>query len=374
MENDNFFSNLFMTTETSEPEKSKTEEKIDKVETDPNKEKAEDEVKELSDEELIEAAKKEKQTVKTSKKEESKEVESKEEEKEETTTDFSFEPLVEDLVSSGYLSPEEIEEKGFENSPEGLKEIIKHTSDKFKELGEKEAFDKLSPTAKRLIELEKEGVDIYQLVEKEAEEVDYNSIDLDDVENQQTLYYNYLIKTGISDEKAEKLVGVAYEQGTLGEYAEISVEALSKAQEKEKEDFIKSQKAQAKAQEEKAKVEYEDFKKDVLNTSSIKGFNIDKTTASKLFDFMDKPVDKSGKTQEQLAWEDPETRKAVAYFLMNKFNFKSLEKKAETKATIKLKNKVSNTSDKGLSSKGTKVNTEEEKVPNGVVPELRFLL
>lgn len=280
----------------------------------------------------------------------------------EKTGEFTITPFLAKLIESGEFTEEELNEK-FEDSIEGLEQIIQlRDSKKEKEL-EAKAFANLSDDAKRIIELDREGVDIRSILEFESEEIDYASIDLEDVENQQDLYFNYLIETGLSEEKAAKKVNASLELGDLAEDAKDAADFLSKKQNTAKEELIKTQKVQAKAQAEADKAKYEAWVKDVSETKQIKGFDLSKTDSANLLEFMTKPVDKSGKTKEQLAWEDPETRKAFAYFSMKKFDFKAVEKKAETKATIKMKAKVANMSDKGLSTKGTKTQEEEHYTP-----------
>lgn len=361
-ENKKFFGNLFMEPKNDEPvDVGQKDNFIPILETPPLKDATSDD---------FPAAKEEPTKV-----EEKVPVETKETSKNETaeTSDFFFESYINELAEQGEITEEEITEQGFDNTPEGVKSFIAYREKKAKEKAKQEAINELPDDAKRVIELAIEGVDIRQLLEMESEEIDYASMDITDINNQQDLYYNYLISTGVSEEKAEKFVKAAYDQGSLADWAETSLEALSKAQEAEKEQFIKAQKIAAKQDQERQKQEYIKFEKDILDTTKIKGFEINKQTASKLLDFMVKPDPKTGKTAEQIAWEDPETRKAVNYFLMNNFDFKALEKKAESKATIKLKSKVSNITDKGTSSKGTKIHEEEKPNTTHVLPKLNLL-
>ncbi len=348
----NFFKSVepsFFQEETSTEEK-QTEKKVPppiedvKIETDPEKGSSLDDFPKGPSGENIET---------------SKEVENNEEETH-STGEFTITSFLAKLIESGEFTEEELNEK-FEDSLEGLEQINELRIAKREKEAEAKAFSELSDDAKRIIELDKQGVDIRQILEFEAEEVDYNSIDLDDVENQQDLYYNYLIETGLTEEKAAKKVNLSFESGDLAEDAKDAVDFLSKKQNAAKDQLIATQKAEAKRNQDEAKAQYENWVKGVAETKQIKGFEISKAEAAKLLDFMTKPVDKSGKTQEQLAWEDPETRKAFNYFVMKKFDFKAVEKQAETKAAIKMKAKVANITDKGLSSKGTKNAVPEEK-------------
>jgi hypothetical protein len=288
------------------------------------------------------------------------------------SSDFFFESYINELAQEGAITEEEIEEQGFDNTPEGVKAFIAYEKKRAAEQAQQAFIDELPEDAKRVIELAKEGVDIRSILEFESEEVDYHSM-LENVEDQQNLYFNHLLETGLSEERAIKKVKASLESGDLEDDAKEAAEFLSKKQNAEKEQLINQQKAAAKQEQERQKEEYVKFEKEILSTTQIKGFDINKQTATKLLEFMVKPDPKTGKTAEQIAWEDPETRKAVSYFLMNKFDFKALEKKAESKATIKLKTKVNNITDKNTSSKGTKILDDEKPATTALLPKFNLL-
>lgn len=280
----------------------------------------------------------------------------------EKTEEFSFSPLVNSWVEDGMFTEEDLEKADIDDSPEGLKKLITYSADKFKEEGKKEAINQLPEYVKELLKYHEEGVDIKQLKSIEENENDFAAIReglQDDVETQRAIYYDYLTSSGMNAEKAEKMVQKAEDSDTLFDHAENATEQLEKLQNKQKESFIESQKAEFNSKQKQATERFEEFKKDILNTKEIKGFNLAPKEAAELLDYMTKPVDKSGKTQEQLDWDNAETRKLFALLNKRKFDFKSLEKKIETRKVIELKKKIENHSDKGLSSKGTGMGSSE---------------
>jgi hypothetical protein len=284
---------------------------------------------------------------------------------------FSFAPIVSDLVEEGIFTEEEIQKAEIEDSPEGIKNLIKAAFDKVK--AKEDELNSLPEDAKKLIELSKEGVDIKQLLSLEENEHDFKAIiaDLpDNLDLQKEVYLDYLLSSGASEEKALSLLQKAIDTDSLLDMAEVGANYLDKRQTEDKKAFIESQKEQTKKAKEAELQEYEKFRADILATSTIKGFTLPKDDVTKLHDYMVKP-DKNGETGEQKAWKDPENRKLFAWMTMKNFDYKSLEKKIETKKTIELKKKVDNVTDKGLSSKGTKAavieDKEENKIPENFV-------
>lgn len=309
-------------------------------------------------EEIVEDTK-----VDKTKSEESKKKDEKVDEKAPDTTFTSIVPAISKLIENGFITEEEVSEH-IEDSPEGVESLARIIAEKKIEEGKKMAFDDLSDNAKRLIELDKEGVDVRQLLSLEENENDFSAIKAelaDNVDLQQEIYFDFLIATGASQEKAQMLLQKAVDTDTLFDMAEAGANFLEKAQSDEKKNFIESQKQEAKKAQELERQEFERFKNDILSTTTIKGFPVAKDEVTKLHDFMLKQDPKTGKTGEQKAWEDAENRKLFAYLTMKGFDFKALEKKVETKKTIEFKKKVDNITDKGMTSKGGKIEAENTK-------------
>lgn len=270
------------------------------------------------------------------------------------SNEFSFSPIINTLVESGVLTIEE--GKDYEDSELGFKEILEFTANKkAEELRAKELED-VPEYYKELLELAKKGVDPTEIIKIDQGAINYNEIDIEDQDNQKELYKEYLKFTGIEDEEVEDFVDTAEASGTLEKYAKTAQKILAKEQDKNREAVIQQQIEAVEKEKAESVKRYEDFKKDILNTSEVKGIKISKDESAKLLDFMTVPVDKkTGKTAEQLAWEDPETRKAFSYMVMNKFSLDKIEKQVTTKKTIELKKKLAEYKDTNSSSRGTQV-------------------
>ena len=276
------------------------------------------------------------------------------------SNEFSFSPIINTLVESGVLTTEEGKE--YEDSELGFKEILEFTANKkAEELRSKELED-VPEYYKELLELAKKGVDPSDIIKMDQNAINYGEIDIDDEDNQKELYKEYLKFTGVDEEEVEDFVDTAEASGTLAKYAKTAQKLLAKEQDKNREAVIQQQIEAVKKEKESSNKRFEDFKKDILSTSEVKGIKISKDESAKLLDFMTLPVDKkTGKTAEQLAWEDPETRKAFSYMVMNKFSLDKIEKQVTTKKTIELKKKLAEYKDTNSSSKGTQL---VEDAPN----------
>lgn len=272
----------------------------------------------------------------------------------EEVPEFSFSPIISNLVDAGVLTIEEGKE--YEDSEVGFKEILEFTANKKAEELRAKDLEDVPEYYKELLELAKKGVDPSDILKMDQQAINYNEIDIDDQDNQKELYKEYLKFTGVEEEEIEDFVDTAEASGTLEKYAKTAQKLLAKEQDKQREAVIQQQVEAVEKEKTESIKRFEEFKKDILSTSEVKGIKISKDESAKLLDFMTVPVDKkTGKTAEQIAWEDPETRKAFSYMVMNKFSLDKIEKQVTTKKTIELKKKLAEYKDTNSSSRGTQV-------------------
>jgi hypothetical protein len=237
----------------------------------------------------------------------------------ETTTEVSdnvFAPIVK-LIESGVLSYDE--NKEYDNSPEGVKEVILENINKGIENWKKE----LPEDALKIVEHIKAGGTVRDFIELESEPDYQNEVDLTLPTHQQYLVEDWLEAQGYTeDERAAK----------IKKYTD------------------------ARKLENERKVT--DFKTKVLETKEIAGFKLADGEQAELFDYIMKPV-KDGKTQMQLDYND-EAQLKIALLMKRKFDFSTVQTKAQTKATIKLKEAINRTKDTAAKAKGTTVARKEE--------------
>jgi DNA-binding transcriptional MerR regulator len=205
----------------------------------------------------------------------------------------------------------------------------------------------------------KNGGSINDFIQLEQEDPDYASVDIENEQFQKYLLEDLLTEQGFSPEKIQSKIDKYEEAGLLKEEAETAKEKLVELQKKKREDLLKTQKLENDKKISDAKTRTENIKNKILGAKEIAGFPLTQGEQNNLVDYMMKPV-KEGKTQLQLDYDD-EAQLKMAYFLMKKFDFSTVQKKATTKATIKLKEAVSRVNDPNLKPKGSVVTREEKE-------------
>ena len=184
-------------------------------------------------------------------------------------------------------------------------------------------------------------------------------------DHQKFLISDLLAEQGFSEEKINAKLAKYEEAGLLEDEAKSAHEKLIELQKTKKVQLIENQKKVNLERETKLKEKTEAFKKNILETTEIAGFKLKPGEQQELLDYMSKPV-KEGKTRMQLEY-DEDTQMKMAFFMKRKFDFKDVEAKATTKATIKLKEIVGRATDPNLKTKGAVVPREEKDEENGTV-------
>lgn len=280
-------------------------------------------------------------------------VETKIDPKEKTTevNDNVFAPIVK-LIESGVLSYDE--NKEYDNSPEGVKEVILENINKGIENWKKE----LPEDALKIVEHIKAGGTVRDFIELESEPDYQNEVDLTLPTHQQYLVEDWLEAQGYTEDERAAKIKKYTDAGLLEDEAKEAQTKLIALQERKKNDLIAAQKKAADARKLENERKVTDFKTKVLETKEIAGFKLADGEQSELFDYIMKPV-KDGKTQMQLDYND-EAQLKIALLMKRKFDFSTIQAKAQTKATIKLKEAINRTKDTAAKAKGTTVARKEE--------------
>lgn len=248
----------------------------------------------------------------------------------------SFTPFVSNLVEEGVLYFDE--EKEYEDSPEGFKEIIRDTVTKEVE----DWKSSLSERSLQLVEFIESGGDIENFVEKFSE-TSYAEIDLEDESNQKNLVEEYLYATGVDEDEIKEMLQEYEDSGVLEKQAKLAQKFLAKNQEQERQEFIERQRQEQERMEFERQAQMEELQNDIIN-SNFETFEIPKSEAKKFLQYLTEPVDKQGRTRYMLE-DSYEDRIKMAYMKYKKFDFSDVEKKAKTKATIEMKKNLSRFTD-----------------------------
>lgn len=262
------------------------------------------------------------------------------------------------FVEKGLFIPKK--DKEYDASEDGLEDLINDTL----EARLQEKINSLPEEVRQLVEYGQLGgkVDEIQQVNEELEI--YNTVDLEDLDTSKLIYKDYLLANGFEESEADEQVTIAENAGMLDGNAKLAQKYFIKATEAKKSGLIENRSKEAKRIEQERIQKETEFKNKVLSTKEIKGFGLTPKDAETLYDYITKPIDKSGKSK-YLAEMTDEDQLAFAYFKMKGFSFKDIEKKVETNTTLKLKKKLINFKDSNAvaqTNKSSEVEVKKEKV------------
>ena len=249
-----------------------------------------------------------------------KDVETKEEVKEEETSDEDI-PLTKELATMfGFEFEEE-----FEDSVEGILNLTKTAATKLAEQELDEIFNE-HPQVKSLLEYLNLGGDPNKFMDTTFPETDYTTIELTDDERQhEMLVTQELLLKGYTQEDIQAELEDYKAGGILENKAKRALVTLKKHQVAEKEAIVENQRKEFENQQREIEKYWNGVNDTITKSTQFKGLTIPEADKKGLFDYISKPV-KDGKSQRDLDVEasDMETRLAVDYLLMKKFNLSNL--------------------------------------------------
>lgn len=197
--------------------------------------------------------------------------------------------------------------------------------------------------------------------------IDFDSINMEDEDNQKQLIEDHLALTGMDDEDIKERIQELEDLGTLGKASKIAVKYLKKDDEAKAKAYESELDSQIERQRQRDDEALEDFKKTVLSTEDLKGFKLtDKKERQELLDYILKPTNNKGESKYVQESKSIENQIALAYMSMKGFSFKDIQKAAETKVSGNLRKSLSNFTDKNAKSLGGatgRVATESRKLP-----------
>lgn len=249
---------------------------------------------------------------------------------------------------AGFLKEEgmaEFDEESFDDSTEGLKKVWKDSLDKEHNQW-LSSYDEDTRNYLAFIENGGRPSDFHKYYYNEASWSDFT---IDSVEDQKYAIREGLKMAGWEDEaEIEDEIQLYEDADKLESKARPHLARLQKADKENKALLVESQKAYAKEQEEKQKLEWKEFEAGLMEKDEISGFKFNKKMKDELWAYMTKPVDKKTKqTQYQIDSEKKgkEARYMFAYLLKNNWDVSSLSKDIKNKVVHNLKKNLSNYSD-----------------------------
>ena len=318
--------------EELELETNETEETDAKVEEEVAENDLDADAKEKEEEESIEAPVQKSRA----KKETSKSIE----EDAEETSEKEDDSIVSQVLSTlGY----EVDD-AYEDTTEGLVALTKDVGTQIAD----ETLDKLFeqyPLVGKHLEYVMNGGDSQQFMVTNDPRQDYSKIEIKETDTMSQKYVlsEYFRLKGHDKEFIDELLEDYEDSGKLQTKADSALKALAQAQAQHKEQMLEDQRKQ----QQNYVAEQQKFWDGVYDTidksKEFKGISIPEREKNKFFDYLSKPVTKEGYTQRDLDHNgsDMDVKLAIDYLMFKGFNLdKIINKKARTKSTRALKDKI----------------------------------
>lgn len=272
--------------------------------------------------------------------------------------------LMEDFVSNEILDIVD-DSKEYDDSPEGLQELIQDNINSKVKAAISEYKTSLPDKAKEMLDfMEKYGEDAdLESFIIEQEEVDYSKdTDYTDPEHQVLLIEDYYRTQGYESYEIRDMINQWNEAGTLTTHARKSRENLIKQQNSAREAREFEYEENMRKQQIEREQQLNDFKTDVFQREDVAGFPLAKKDKQALVDYITKPVDNHGRTQFQLESNQNEDSELLfAYLQMKGWTYEDIMKSANTNATRRVRKKLSKATDRNMKRSSR---SRKESAPN----------
>ena len=249
----------------------------------------------------------------------------------------------------------------FENSEEWLlKKVEESITSKVEEYKEN-----MPPEIKYLLDNYEAGVNMYDLINMDANQKSYENINTESLKEntslQKILVKDLLSKSGWSEERITRKLERYEDTGVLYEEAEDALASLKDIQKTEKENLIKNQKEEQKQRIQAHEQWLGDLKDHIGKKEEIlPGFQLSPKDKDNLYKGITK-LDKNGKNEiMRMREKDPEFDLKIAYLAtVLKWDFSAFERQSTTKSTRKLADAIKSTKKTGSRpSRGTSKNVD----------------
>ena len=225
--------------------------------------------------------------------------------------------------------------------------------------------DSMPSEIRYLLDNYEDGVPLTNLLNMQSQEQVYESITLESVEKSEALQKNLvkdlLIKSGWSEERANKKIQRYEDAGVLYEEAEEALSSLVDVQKQQKEQYVVQQKEQQKQRIQAHEQWLGDLKDHITKKEEIlPGFTLSVKDKDNLYKGITK-LDKNGENEiMRLRKKDPEFDLKIAYLAtVLKWDFSAFERQSTTKSTRKLAAAIKSTKKTGSRpSRGTSNNVD----------------
>lgn len=266
-------------------------------------------------------------------------------EPEEGTEDTPLEKTEESFIKSiaSKLGIELKEGEEYEETEEGLIELTQRAAEEF-------ADTKLNGWLESLPPVASDFFDYLQMLGEEANEdniksfftavnpeIDYKSVDMENVDAQKAVMRTFFKKNGFSDDEIKESIDDMEVAGTLIKQAKMAASKLATMQEKQRQELLTEQKEKDRVKKENNQKFFNNVKQ-VIETGKVNNFTIPVTEKKAIFDY-----DTQGDFMKDLneILKDPSKRVELAIAVKNKFNLnKYISNAAQTQKANTLRDKL----------------------------------
>tara|TARA_R100001015_G_C4626206_1_gene185069 strand:- start:780 stop:1859 length:1080 start_codon:yes stop_codon:yes gene_type:complete len=270
-----------------------------------------------------------------------------EEDVEEEVSDTVVSEILEKL---GYEADEE-----YEDTADGL-------ADMTKEIASKMADDRIDevlksfPLVKQHLEYVLAGGESQNFMKVNDPNLDFNNMEIaqDDIRNQKAILSEYFTQKGHDKAFIKEMLEDYEDAGKLHGKADQARQALGKVQAQRKEQLLSKQRQEMQKQQEQQENFWSDVAETIQESKEFAGLQVPEKEKSKFFDYLSKPVNQNGYTQRDVdhAEANMEVKLAIDYLMYKGFDLNSIiNKKATTKATKSLRDKISKNEEKVKSAR-----------------------
>ena len=237
----------------------------------------------------------------------------------------------------------EVDEE-YDDTTDGLVALAKDVGTQMADETLNELFEKF-PLVKNHLDYVMDGGDSQNFMTMYDPRSDYSKINLreKDLQTQRYVLAEYFKAKGHDNDFVQEMLEDYEDSGKLYKKAEAAKGALEKYQQEQRYQALQQQK-ETRAQQAKEQKEFWDGVYETIDTSAeFKGISVPEREKTKFFEYLSKPVTKEGYTQRDLDHSNSEmdVKLAIDYLMFKGFNLdKIIDKKARTKSTRSLKDKI----------------------------------
>ena len=256
------------------------------------------------------------------------------------------------LTTLGYEPDSE-----YEDTTEGLVKMTQDIGGQMAEDHLKSLFEK-HPLVGKHLDYVLNGGESQNFMAANDPRSDYSKVNIkeEDTQSQKYVLSEYFKMKGHDDSFINEILEDYQDTGKLYKKAGDAKVALAKAQDQYKQQMIVEQRETQKQKYTEQKKFWDGIYTTIEDSKEFKGIAVPEREKNKFFDYLSKPVTKEGYTQRDVdhSKADMDIKLAIDYLMYKGFNLdKLIDKKARTKSTIRLKDKIKGHQDSIKSARKT---------------------